>query len=174
MKAKAPTPADALAAAVFDRYGPELHKFLVRRLGRQQDAHDLAQEVYLRLLRFSKAEFVREPHAYVYFVATQVVAQFQMRRSGEPVKFDSNMVEHQVEFPTEFRHDALADQVGAERQVERLLKSLPVMHRNVMLLRLRDGFSWNEIAEQLGISAHTVKKYICEAHARLNTMKWER
>ena len=56
-----------------------LTRFLRRRLPQQIDAEDLAQEVYVRLLRVEKLELIEEPQAYLYKVAVNVAAEWRMR-----------------------------------------------------------------------------------------------
>jgi len=54
------------------RCGPvckELQRYLARRLHDPRNARDLAQEVYLRLLRVGKEELARERPRYLYWVA---------------------------------------------------------------------------------------------------------
>jgi len=155
-------------------YGAELHRFLVRRLGNSQDAADLAQEVYLRLLRLEKTALVRKPIAYMYVVASQVVAQFRMQMEQDPTTYDTEVLSHIGDHPSEEPPDELAERLNAQQQLKQLLEELPTMHRNVLLLRKRDGLSWVEIAEKLGISTHTVKKYLYEARAKLTALKLER
>jgi RNA polymerase sigma-19 factor, ECF subfamily len=161
-----------LATAVLERYGRELHRYLVRHLHRTQDAGDLAQEVYLRLLRLEKSELVRQPNAYVFFIAAQVVSQFKLRTRSEPIVYDSDIAQERTENPSHFRPDELGDHLQAQRQLEKFLAELPPTHRDVLLLRRRDGLSWAEIARALGLSVHTVKKYLHEARARLRLMEW--
>jgi RNA polymerase sigma-70 factor (ECF subfamily) len=155
------------AAAVHEQFRAELHRFLVRRLRGRQDAGDLAQEVYLRLLRVEKNELVRQPLAYVYAVASHVAHQFRMRAEQSPVTFDSEVMERVAEDPERVLPDQLAEHLNAQRTVERLLEDLPPMHRAVLVLCKRDGLSYEEIAQNLNLSVHTVKKYVYEAKARV-------
>jgi len=163
----------SFAATVFSRYQSGLMRFLVRRLCAAQDSADLAQEVYLRLLRLEGAEFVRKPQAYVYAIASHVVSQFRMRAENEAVTFDSEALERVATHATGSSPDELAERLDAERRVTRLLDALPQMHRAVLVLRKRDGLSHPEIARELGLSAHTVKKYLHEAQVRIRAMDWK-
>lgn len=152
-------------------YGSELHRFLSRRLRRQEDAADIAQEVYLRLLRLPRTDLIRKPHAYVYFIAAQIAAEHRMREKHEPLTFDSAALEQLTSEAAYNRPDAAADDMDNERELRRLLGRLPVMHRNVLVLSRRDGFSNKEIARKLELSEHTVKKYLYEATARIALFK---
>jgi len=84
------------ADPVWQQYGQWLQRYLARCL-RHHDAasaQDLAQEVYLRLLRVDKGEPVRNWQAYLYRIASHVVYEFKMRARQEIVSFDSEAVEN--------------------------------------------------------------------------------
>ena len=75
MKAKTQsrsTETTRFVSRVFAQYGSDLEQFLLNRLPRKQNCDDVAQEVYLRLLRLEHADLVRQPHAYVYYIAAQI------------------------------------------------------------------------------------------------------
>lgn len=163
----------AFAASVFERYQGGLLRFLVRRLCAAQDCGDIAQEVYLRLLRLNDAELVRQPQAYVYAIASHVVSQFRMRSEAAPVVFDSEAIERLSHQAPEDSTDELFYQIDMEQRLRRLLGSLPQVHRAVLVLRKRDGLSQTEIASELGLSVHTVKKYLHEAKVRIRAMDWK-
>lgn len=169
-----PESRDASFAAEAHRlYGADLYFFLLSRLRNEQDAKDVVQEVYLRLLRLGPGELVRNPHAYVYFVASQVLAQFRMRAKHNPLVYDSALLHHRDAELAEVGQDSAAGPWLALSEVEGLLDALPAMHRKVLTMRKLDGLSWAQIAESLNISVHTVKKYLCEANARISIMRRE-
>ena len=56
-----------------------LTRYLRRRLPGRIDPQDLAQEVYVRLLRVEQLEHIKEPQAYLYRVASNVAAEWRMR-----------------------------------------------------------------------------------------------
>lgn len=158
------------------RYKRELHQYLLRRLRRPQDADDLAQEVYLRLLRLDETKCVHKPLAYLYGIASHVVADFRIdtAHEREHVTVDSEVVEEWSENPTDVLPDELADRLNLQQQLQRALAQLPPTHLAVLLAHKRDGMSYEEVAQKLGLSIHTVEKYITQAKARIRTMSWER
>src|ERR1700704_4221347 len=79
VKDKKPRKTASSASSAFLRYGPELQNFLLRRINRAQDAEDVVQEVFLRLLRMGDREILRNPRAYIYGIALHVVREFRMR-----------------------------------------------------------------------------------------------
>jgi len=66
-----------------------LARYLAHRLYNAQTAEDLAQEVYLRLLRVANPERVKSPQAYVYRVAANALQEFRAREESSIVTFDS-------------------------------------------------------------------------------------
>lgn len=166
---------EASFAAEAERlYGSDLYFFLLSRLKNEQDAKDVVQEIYLRLLRLGQGELVRNPHAYVYFVASQVLTQFRMRARENPVMYDSQFLRNYDRHPANPGPDGVAERWLALAEVEELLAALPPMHRRIFMMRKIDGLSWTQIAEALKISVHTVKKYLCEANARINVTAKEK
>ncbi len=72
-----------LAEAVCSDYGSQLQRYLIGCLRHAQNARDLEQEVYLRLLRVPPTELVHNPQGYVYRIAAHVVHEFRMRDETE-------------------------------------------------------------------------------------------
>src|SRR5690242_4699598 len=79
--------------ALFKAYRSKLERFLARRAYQPHDAGDLAQEVYMRLLRFPPERVIDQPQAYLYRIASNVVHDFNMRVKEEPVTFDSEVAD---------------------------------------------------------------------------------
>jgi RNA polymerase sigma-19 factor, ECF subfamily len=177
MKTKPEPGLTELAKTVFGRYGRELHRYLLRRLRQPADADDLAQEIYLRLLRRNRTEEVLNPRAYVYRIAAHVVAEFRIRsqRSEDYVTFDSEVLEQVEQQSSQSElQDELAERLNLQSQVLRALAELPPTHQAVFLMHKRDGHSHEEIAQKLQLSVHTVEKYLVQANARLRLHSWDR
>ena len=152
-----------LAKAAQERFGGGLLRYLLRCRGCAQDADDLAQEVYLELLQVPEAEAVKQPQAYMYRVASHVVYRFKRKRQRESefVAFDSEALAQMEEHVGESADDGA--QLDAQRELEKLLGRLPPLYRAIILLQKRDGLSYAQVAGKLGISVHTVKKYLHRA-----------
>jgi RNA polymerase sigma factor (sigma-70 family) len=154
---------------VAETYGARLHRYLVRRLRAGEEAQDVAQEVYLRLLRLERSDLIRQPAAYVYFLASQIVGEQRLRESKRPLVYDSEILDQAGDQLGADGRDDIPDQEHARRELKRLLATLSNAHRAVFLLRRRDGFSTQEIAEHLGMSHFKVKRYLVEANALLES-----
>jgi RNA polymerase sigma factor (sigma-70 family) len=168
-------PRDAnLAASAFEQFDKGLQRFLTRRLQSTENAQDLAQEAYLRLLHLDRGEFVRQPQAYLYRIASNLVYEFRLRERNQPVTFDSEALDQAAESTAEPLATEASDRIEVEQQLESILAELPPLYRAVLVLRKRDGLSYPEIARTLAISVHTVKKYLARAVAQCRSARWER
>jgi RNA polymerase sigma factor (sigma-70 family) len=154
-----------LVAQLFAQHGGALRAFFSRRIRRQQEAADLAQQVYLRMLRVPDIEAVRNPEAYLFTVARNLVreqAVLQRRDSGA-VDVEEPAIQDQIaEWP------AFGADIDAERRIARLrevLQQLPPKCQAAVVLQYWHGQSYEQIAQRLGVSTNMVKKYLSQALA---------
>jgi RNA polymerase sigma factor (sigma-70 family) len=142
-----------------------LTRFLRRRLPEQIDAEDLAQEVYVRLLRVEKLDLIEEPQAYLYRVASNVAAEWRMRAChSKPHSADE--LETLVAAATP---ESLLDDAQFAAQLDSALQSMNPMVRAVIYLKLRDGMSHEEIARHLSITQRMVRRLLTTGYAQLRS-----
>lgn len=166
--------AQHFGASLVQRYAQAVRRYFDRRLTRIQDTEDLAQEVYLRLLRIDSGTKVQKPLQFVYGMARHVLLDHRAETAEQHELLSSapdasNWVESQLDDSTQRPED----QVGVEQQLEEIFQLLPPLFAAVLLLHDRDGLSYEEVAIELGISVHTVKKYVTEARARIRMLSWD-
>ncbi|MDD9999238.1 MAG: sigma-70 family RNA polymerase sigma factor [Rhodospirillaceae bacterium] len=141
----------------------ELVQYLRLRLPSEEDAKDLTQEAYLRLLRLKEGHLIRNPEAYLFRIASNLVYEFWLE--AKPGWLDSGSDPDQL--PSRGQTpDELADHEQAMDDLKRALAVLPPLQRNVILLHRRDGKTYEEIARELGISRDMVKKHLTKALVR--------
>lgn len=159
-----------------EQYQAELHRYLVRCMRDGRDADDLLQDVYVRFLQSPHKELVRQPRPYLYRIAANVVAEINLRAKRRPVTYDTAIAEQSLEDASAANvwSDALGEKLHQTRQLQHMLLQLPRLYRAVLVLRARDGLSYDEIAARLNISAQTVKKYLFRALAQFRATHWER
>jgi len=152
-------------------YAPRLHRFLISKLANQDDAQDLMQEAYLRLIRIEKPELVRHPEVYLFRIASNLVGEFFLKRKHSPRELT---IEDMIGTGEDSDKGAFANLVHHKQELknlEAIFTDLPPLYREIIMLRKRDGLSHNEIADRLQISPHTVHKYITRALAKCRT-RW--
>jgi len=172
MRAKEPHRLSSLGELAALEYREHLQRFLVRRIRRAQEVQDLSQEIYLRLLRVQDPGYLREPLAYLYRTAANVVYEF-LRSRREHVVFDSEMADRAASKSDDAKSDDIGDQLSCEREIERVLAALPPLQQTILVLQKRDGLSYEEIARELKISVHTVEKYLFRALATIRSTNWD-
>ena len=145
------------------RWNSGLTRFLERRVGTRVDAQDLAQEVYLRLLRAEQLDLVLEPQAYLYRVASNVAAEWRIR-ACQRRPHSAQELETLVEATTP---ESLLDDAIDRRRFEAALGALGPMLRAVVFLKLRDGMTHEQIARHLGITTRMVRRLLTAGYAEL-------
>jgi len=146
-----------------DRHQPAISSFIRRRLKGSPDASDLTQEVYLRFLRADQAEVIRNPEAYLYTVALNLIREHTVlerrwSRVGEGAAADHAFTDYRTP------DDTLEGDARRSRLSE-LIEQLPPKSRVALTLQYRDELSYEEIAKKMGVTTHAVKKYVMKGLA---------
>ncbi|WP_368563306.1 RNA polymerase sigma factor [Pseudoxanthomonas sp. UTMC 1351] len=145
---------------MFAEQGPVLRGFFVRR-GANDDAEDLVQETYLRLLRahHCQGEAIANPEAYLFTVALNLAREQAVRRQRSLLPIDEleNIV---TLFASEESVEDATERAQRRQRLQVLLGSLPGRTRAVLVMQYRDGLTYKQIAERLGVSPHMVKKHV--------------
>ncbi len=167
-------PGNSFTTSLFREYAEDLHSFLLKRLGSRENADDVFQTVFERVMKVRKADLVRQPHAYLFGIAFHVVREFWIREKRDAVmSFDSAAIEKAGKSLEHANSDDAAERLNLRRQLDRALAALPENHRKVLLACKRDGMSYEEASRATGISLHMVPKYLVQAKARLMMMSWD-
>lgn len=166
----------SFVAAVAARHGRRLKRFLAQRLQNRADAPDLAQEVYLRLLRVQQREEIRSPEAYLLTIASHLLREHTVRQAAVPSVVDIDDLASDLQTLPDDDPQTQAETQQRLRAVEHALGKLSYKAQAVLLLHRRDGFSLEEIGAQLGVSRSMAKKYLTQAlaHCRKRLGQMER
>jgi RNA polymerase sigma factor (sigma-70 family) len=141
--------------------GPDLVRFIARRVRSLIDARDLAQETYVRLLRLDRKDLIRDPRPYLYRIACNIMYEFQLRQTSDRAGLRRWANDRRAGAEAEDLDEG-AEQLALQRRLEDALRGLSPKCRAVVVLHRRDGMTYEEIGAQLGISARMVKKYLAQ------------
>lgn len=161
-------------ATIAAQYGRRLRRFLSVRLRNVSDVPDLAQEVFLRLLRVERHEVIRNPEAYLFTVASHVVQQHTLRRSNDPVFVDITDAVSELTSPVGDDPAAKTDNALRIEQLERMLIQLPPRVAAALVMHRVGGYTVQEVADELGVARETVKKYLMRAAQHCRKRRTER
>jgi RNA polymerase sigma factor (sigma-70 family) len=148
---------------LFAEQGAGLRAFFYRRVHRPADAAELAQEVFLRLLRVRDLDAIHDLQAYLYTVARNLLREHRIREGrmqGSLDADDPTIQEDLSECP------AVGEHIDTEQRIKRLrevLRQLPAKGHAAVVMHYEQGLSYEQIAQRLGVSGHMVKKYLSQA-----------
>ena len=155
------TAVDGLVERLAHDYGKELIRFIARRVRTAADARDLAQEAYVRLLRLDRKDLIRDPRPYLYRVAANILYEFDVKRRADVAGL-ARWSDEQRADPAYGHTDSDAESLDLNARLARVLGELTPKCRAVLILHRRDGLTYDEVGERIGISASMVKKYLAQ------------
>jgi RNA polymerase sigma-70 factor (ECF subfamily) len=151
---------------LYDRFGEQLYRYLVFRLGSCQDAEDVLQETFCRFARYSvRWKLVRNPRTFVFRCVRNEANRFLKRRLERPKDVSMNpgfqdIISSVVEGPD----------IKAERLLSEYLSRLPDDQMDVIVLKVFGGFTFEEIARICGCSINTAASRYRYGIARLRSI----
>jgi RNA polymerase sigma factor (sigma-70 family) len=154
---------ESFLTEIANRYGQRLKRFFTLRLRNEADAPDLAQEVFLRLMRVEHHETIRSPEAYLFTVASHVLHQHTLRQASTPASIDISEVFAELQLTSGDDPAARAEGQQKLNELERALAMMPAKMSTTLLLHRFAGLSIEECGRQLGVSRPAAKKYLARA-----------
>jgi RNA polymerase sigma-70 factor (ECF subfamily) len=140
-----------------------LKGWLTKRLNCQEQASDLAQDTFVRVLQQRRAKALRQPRAYLSSIARNLMVDMFRRRSIEQAYLEALALQPEpVEVSPEIRHGIIETLV----EIDIMLDSLGERPRQIFLLAQIDGMTFVDISRHLGISVNTVRKHFIRAMSR--------
>ena len=166
----------AAVSQLFREHNRALVGYLTARLRSEQEAKEVAQEAYVRLLQLQEPGTPSLLRAYLFKIATNLAIDRLRHRRVQ------HLAEEQPELfkdltTTGSESDDPARQLLAREQADQLLgflQELPIKCQQVFSLHRLEGIPQHEVAARLGFSARMVRRYVTYAmvycHLRLDGM----
>lgn len=141
-----------------------VRNFIRRSVDNEQEAADLTQETYLRLIAWGHRNPVRNGEGLLFRIARNLITDRFRRQKTRPeelmepaqIATDPNLASH----VDPFRVVEARERV---RAVEAAILALPDRCREIFILNRFGGLSYSQIARRLGISQGTVEKHMSRA-----------
>jgi RNA polymerase sigma-70 factor (ECF subfamily) len=150
----------AVIESLFREHNEALIRFLMTRLRSHQEAHEVAQEAYVRLLSLHQPGAVSYLRAFLYKTAANLATD-RLRREDVHDRATALPLFHEF-----------ADALSPERQVagvqeiqrlERLLDDLPPKCRQAFVLNRFYGMDFTAVAQEMGLKERMVRTYVVRA-----------
>ncbi|MCC8434938.1 RNA polymerase sigma factor [Brevibacillus sp. M2.1A] len=159
---------------IYERHYHDVYQFLLYFAGSQNDAEDLTQEVFLRVIRsLERFEERSDVKTWLFAIAKHTAMNYYRKRkwqkllSGDWLSVVMPASEGNPAQEAESRED--------EQELIDAIKGLPPHHRMVVILRGIKEYSVKETAEILGCSESNVKTTMHRAlkllHGKLSHTK---
>lgn len=145
---------------VFREHNDALVRFIAARLGSKQEASEVAQEAYVRLLSLDNEEAVSFLRAFLFKTADNLATDRLRARSRRGFIVTAGSVEKAVFELSPER------ELEGEQAIERLrqaIDELPQKCREAFLLYRLEELSCADIAVRLGLQERMVWRYIARA-----------
>ncbi|RYY75386.1 MAG: sigma-70 family RNA polymerase sigma factor [Gammaproteobacteria bacterium] len=141
-----------------------LVSFLRRRLRVGEDARDVAQEAYIRLMQYEGSKDVKSPESLLFRIAINIANDLgradKVRHLADHCDIDGLEFDSGIASPER--------EVSASQQLDLLyatIEQLPPKCRQVFLLSRFQNMTYPQIAVHCGISVKMVEKHISRALA---------
>lgn len=172
----AETPSDSTLAAArdsrngriavwFGRWRKPIRSWFSYRAVPRTEVDDLAQEVFLRLLRYSDDIAVENPQGYLFRIAANVASEWRDRSRVRQPHDRSWLDELQID-PSD-QPDNSVFQSRSNKHLQSAVNKLPKRQREVLLLHVNDGLTYKQIAGQLGVTHRIVLRDLTRAYGAL-------
>jgi RNA polymerase sigma-70 factor (ECF subfamily) len=158
------------------RWETPLFRFVSRMVDRPEDARDVCQETFLKIV--DKADAFREGarfSTWMYQIALNLCRDQARRKKrwghlvvASAVTSDGTEAEHASDETPHTSPSVALEQNETQTAVRRALSRLPHDQREVLLLKEYEGLKFREIAGVLGVPESTVKSRM---YAALDTMR---
>jgi RNA polymerase sigma-70 factor (ECF subfamily) len=157
---------------LFIDHNAQLLRFLRTRLASDQEARDVAQEAYARLLALEDDRTVSFLRAYLYRIAANIINDRSRRLAVRDAAHADPV------FDLEQADECSPEKIVSDRQrlaiVEAALLELPRKVQMTFILHRVEGMRVADAARQLGVSERAARNYILTALVHLKKRLGER
>ncbi|MBI5463608.1 MAG: sigma-70 family RNA polymerase sigma factor [Ignavibacteriales bacterium] len=157
------------------KYQRQVANVIYLSLGNRAEVEDLTQEVFIRVHRsLPKFEFDASFFSWLYRITMNLCIDEIRRRKLKRMLSLDFLAEGALEREQFMKDRTLAsDEVMNDEKktmIQSAIRRLSKEHREIIVLREYQDFSYNELAETLGISLEAVKSRIFRAREELRRM----
>lgn len=145
---------------LFRTYGARIFFYFVKYVKREEVAEDLLQELFASVW-MKRANLLQEKNIEGYLF---VSARNQLYNHLKRVVADVTVMAPEEMPARGYDHvEEVVDYKEVQVAYYEALAQLPAQRRKAFILSREHGFTYQQIAEQMGISPRTVEKHISEA-----------
>lgn len=160
--------------ALYKRWRKPIRQWLSMRVGhiKRADLDDLAQEVFVRLLRYSADVAIENPQGYVFRIAANIANEWAERvvNRGGHIDIEDQEIQHFEQLIVEVDPESVANEIDETNTIWAAVQQLPTRQRRILLRHIRDGKTYKQIAAERGISYRIVLRDLTRAYVHLRSI----
>ncbi|WP_028354813.1 sigma-70 family RNA polymerase sigma factor [Bordetella petrii] len=134
-----------------------LEAVLRRKLGNRDDAADLAQDTFERVMKTPGRDELREPRSYLSAIANNLMRNRFRRAALERAYLEALAARPELTAPSPETQRLLIEALEA---VYAVLDGLPARTRRIFLMAQLEDMPYKDIAAQLQVSVNVVQKAV--------------
>lgn len=169
---------------IVEKYYDDIFRFCTFQTGSREDAYDLAQETFLRFIKYVEGYHCRNLKGYLLTIAMNLCRDYlteKSRREEREISFDRTIVGENVlesdslweiyqppdPDSTQESPESRMMQRDVHDRLMEMLSCLPQMQRETLLLHYLYDMKYREIAKLTGVSVSTVKSRVKQGTEKL-------
>ncbi len=154
------------------RYQTPVANLAWRITGNPDDAAEVAQETFIRVLRSLHTYDPERPlRTWLFKIAANLALDAIRRRKRRPVLLDDLLDEDEGRLPEAVEPGpdpgSLLELSRSAERFDQLVREMPKHYQAILFLRYREDLAYDEIAETLNVPLGTVKVRLHRAHEML-------
>lgn len=147
---------------LFKNHNEELVRYLTSRLKSHEEAVEVAQEAYVRLLRLDDTSTIGFLRAFLFRTATNIAID-RIRRRGLAQSYVDQEAPQQVNEMFGFTPERSVAAKQALNSVLECISTLPPKCRYAFVEYKFKHRSYDDIAQELGLTSSMIRKYVLRA-----------
>jgi RNA polymerase sigma factor (sigma-70 family) len=145
-------------AGLFREHNSALLRFAAAKLGSEQEARDVAQEAYVRLLQLDRPETISYLRAFLFKITSNLAMdRLRARRRTPTAASDEELVTFELSPERQCAGQEMVEIVNLA------LWELPAKCREIFVMHRVEGLSRTEIAGRMGLGERMVRLYMARA-----------
>ena len=157
---------NATICEIYLKYNAALYRYLEQRLEEKEDIDDIAQEVYLRLIKYKNLDETKICLTLLRTIASNLLKDRARRQSVRATKAHISIDDVNIESSMASPEETLKSKEAIDA-FKTVYKSLNKDCQRVYKFHRFKGYTYEKIAKKMGISKSMVQKHISHALFKL-------
>lgn len=146
-----------LIADSYRNYQHSVYLYIYYKIGNKEEAEDLAQDVYLRLIDYKQMLCADTVKYFIFTIARNLVNDY-LRHYYKKQEINSYLYERAITYTNETESSVIANDLAACEKYR--LSMLPSRRRVIYAMSRFDNKSVSDISMELNLSHRTVENHL--------------